>query len=222
MKNTRREFYGKNFQIRIVNRERVGKLTFLTKRIWNITTYISHKNASNRRKFPRPSFPRPFFPTFRKSFENSITMKCVRTVLYSVYCCAVSSLLIRFSSKNSQTLSCVLLVHISYIYIARGFRWASMGIEVDIRKEKSSVASVVIREQHYSKMAVISCARLHRKKMLTRIAWTRVLLMHGNFAYLSITANVKRMLESVRLRFARSRATKAKLLCFNRFDLICE
>ena len=39
----------------------------------------------------------------------------------------------------------------------------------------------------------------HERKISTKIAWTRLLLMHGNFTYFSITANLKQMFESIRL-----------------------
>ena len=39
----------------------------------------------------------------------------------------------------------------------------------------------------------------HGKKILTKIAWTRVLLMRINFTYFTITTNLKQMLESMHL-----------------------
>ena len=41
LNTTRREFYGKNVQIRILNRGQVDKLTSLTERILNMSTYSS-------------------------------------------------------------------------------------------------------------------------------------------------------------------------------------
>ena len=40
---------------------------------------------------------------------------------------------------------------------------------------------------------------IHGKKIRTKIAWSRLLLMHGNFTYSSITANLKKKLEFMRL-----------------------
>ena len=56
----------------------------------------------------------------------------------------------------------------------------------------------VIRKK-YGICRMVKFGVLHGKKILTKIAWTRVLLMHGNFTCYRITANLKQMFESMRL-----------------------
>ena len=52
-----------------------------------------------------------------------------------------------------------------------------------------------------TKIVRFFCSWVHGKKILSKIAWTRILSMHSNFAYFSITPNLKQIFESMRLEY---------------------
>ena len=65
----------------------------------------------------------------------------------------------------------------------------------------------ILKKKHFFEL---NNWRVNGKKILTKIAWTRVLLMHGNFTYFSITANLKQMLKSMRLEHRSFTHNKSK------------
>ena len=63
---------------------------------------------------------------------------------------------------------------------------------------------------------------LHGKKIVTKIVWTRVLLMRGNFTCFSITANLTQILEFMRLEHRSFTLNERKTSYLYRFDFMRE